>query len=163
MKTINKLLLTTAFVTILSGAALGSSQVFAQTRTADPTPMSDLAKRIADTFGLKQDEVEAVFNQERQEQQTKRSAEYEARLAQLVTQGKITELQKQLIIAKQKELQASHAAKMTSMDGKTPEEHKAAMETERAALREWAKQNGIDARYLMFKMRGKGTGMHSMM
>lgn len=127
-----------------------------------------IVQKIAQKFGLKETDVQAVFDQNRQDRQKEHETAYEAKLSGYVKEGKITEAQKQLILAKHKELQTAHQQNMQNMQGKTPEEKKAAMEkwqktmeTERAELEAWAKANGIDPTYLMFGEgpRGQRNGL----
>jgi hypothetical protein len=133
------LLLTVAGVTLY-----GSSQAFAQDANG-----TTLAQKIADKFGLNKNDVQAVFDQARSEHQADMETKYEARLTQLVTEKKITDAQKKLILAKHKELEAKRQSAFASMKDKTPAERKTAMEAEKKALDDWAKQNGIDVKYLM--------------
>ncbi len=97
-----------------------------------------LIQKLAEKFNLNQDEVKAVFDEERQSRETERETERSERLQQAVDDGDITAEQKAAIEAKQKEL-------------------KAAMDTERQALESWAIDNDIDAKYLMMSgPRGGG-------
>jgi hypothetical protein len=155
-----KTVLTAIAITILGTGMFASTRVFAQSAS---DPMSTLVTKIADKFGLKKADVQSVFDQDRSDRQAEMEAKFESTLTQAITDGKLTETQKQLIIAKRKELDASRlTSKPEDMQGKTEEERKAAMEanktkmeTERKALEDWAKQNGIDTKYLM-----GGFGMH---
>jgi putative NADH-flavin reductase len=159
MTTQKKILLTVA-VTVISGSALMTTQVYAQTTPDESRPMSQLVQKLADKFGLNKDEVQAVFDQTHQEMMATRQAKEEERLTQLVTDGKLTEEQKQLIIAKRKELQAEAQSKMESLKDKTPEERRTAMKEHREALEAWAKEHNIELKYLMpAHGPGKGRGM----
>lgn len=74
------------------------SKVNAQTNT----PMSGLVQMIASKFNLDQTQVQTVVDQYHQTEKGNRGTEMknqEDRLAKLVTEGKITEAQKQAIIA----------------------------------------------------------------
>jgi len=155
MNTKNKILLTAAALTISGGTWLSSTQAFAQTPVADNNHMSSMVQTIADKFGLNKDEVQAVFDQSREEMEGQRQVAYESRLTQLVSDGKITEAQKQLIMAKKTELRMNRQNNFATFQDKTQEERRAAMATERAALVTWAEENGIDATYLML---GQGWG-----
>lgn len=157
MNSKNKLFLA-ATVAIMSGSVLASTQAFAASNATDESvPMSSLAQRIAEKFGLDQAEVQVVFDQEREAMHAKMQADYEERLTQLVSEGKLTEQQKQLILSKHAELQANRQSVIEGMKDKTDEERKVAMNTERQELTDWAKENGIDVQYLMFK-HGRGHG-----
>lgn len=125
--------------------------------------IQSLIQKIATKFGLKQADVEKVFDEHRSALQAKRDSHYEARLTQLVKEGKITDAQKQLILTKHKELESKREEKMESMKNMTPEQRKAAMDSEKTELENWAKQNNIDIKYLFggdmgkwgMKMKGK--------
>lgn len=84
----------------------------------------------------------------------------EERLTKLVSEGKITEEQKSLILAKEEEMEAARQAQMESETELTEEERKAAMEEEQAELRKWAEENGIDMQYLISRpARNMNQGM----
>jgi hypothetical protein len=156
VKILNKKIIITALAIATLGAGiLTSSKVFAQTTPSGNNPMSTLIQKIATKFGLNTSDVQAVFDQDRTDQEAQQETDYEARLTQAVTDGKITEAQKQLILTKHKELEASRQNQMQNMQGKTDTERKAAMESERTALETWAKENNIDMSYLM---GGRGMG-----
>lgn len=125
------------------------------------THMSNLVQKIAQKFGVPQADVQAVFDANKQEHMQQMQVRADQRLTDLATAGKITPAQKDLIVAKQKELQAKHQANFEAMKGKTPAEHKAAMDAQRTELEAWAKTNGIDLRYLMpFGGKGGRNGRH---
>ena len=84
------------------------------------------------------------------------------RLTQLVSEGKITEAQKQLIVTKMSELVAARAQEMDALKDKTMAERKALMDQKRTELEAWAKANGIDTQYLMPFGEGRGRGGHGM-
>lgn len=155
-----KILLTGLTVAILGAGVLTSTQVFAQTSN-DTT--SSIVQKIADKFGLNKSDVQAVFDQEKSDREASMEAKFESQLDQDVKDGKLTDAQKQLIISKRKELESTRQTQMQSMQGKSQDEIKAAMEankatmeSERKSLEDWATKNGIDIKYLMggFGMRG---------
>lgn len=96
-----------------------------------------IVDKIAAKFSLNKDDVQAVFDEQRQEHMAERQAEFSEDLQQKVDAGDITAEQKALIEAKQDELQAAREAKMTELD-------------------EWAETNSIDRKFLM---AGRGHGM----
>ena len=69
-------------------------------------------------------------------------------LAKLVADGKITEAQKQLIIAEMTALKAKYNPENSK--SLTDEQRKTQMQAERDELAAWAKANNIDEKYLMF-------------
>jgi hypothetical protein len=157
-----KIMIPIATIAFVGLGMFAASTVYAETQTDPKDPMTTLVQKIADKFGLKQSDVQTVFDQEREARKVKMEEEYESRLTTLVKDGKITEAQKQLILAKHKELETSRQSAMQNEKGKTEEErkkdreaNKTKMDTERKELEAWAKQNNIDVQYLMgFGMRG---------
>lgn len=142
----------TAFA-IASFLTIGAIGAQAQDKT---TYQTSLIQKISQKFGLKEADVKAVFDQQHTEKQAQMQAKMDEKLAQLVKDGKITEAQKNLILAKHKEMQSNRQSKMEAMKNMTPEQRKAAMEQHKKELQDWATQNGIDSQYLFggFGMRG---------
>lgn len=118
-----------------------------------------LIQRIVQKFGLKTADVQAVFDTVRSEHQDEMQQKMTERLETLVKQGKITEAQKKLIVAKHAELQAQREKEMESMKDLTPEERRSKMDAHRAELESWAKQNNIDIQYVIGFGKGNGYGM----
>ena len=151
-----KLLLVLGAITVIGVGVLGSNQAFAQeSNTSDP--INSLVQKIADKFGLNRDDVQAVFTEHKSEMKVNISARQEDRLSSLVSEGKITEVQKTLIINKQKELVEKRAANKDSLKDLSREEIRSKMEAERAELTKWATDNGIDMKYLTGPF---GRGFH---
>ncbi len=148
----NKKLLLPAVTLLVVGASIfGVHGVLA----ADTdNPESTLVQKIATKFNLNQDEVQKVFDEEHAVREAEMQTKNEDRLSQLVTDGKITEAQKTLILNKQKELKANRPDK-DSFKNLTPEERKSQMEAKKTELENWAKENGIDIKYL-FGFGGHG-------
>lgn len=128
-------------LTIVGGiAAFGASNAYAQ-NAQGRTP--SIIQELATKFGLNVNDVKAVFDQNRQERQAQMETNFEQRLTQAVTAGKLTEAQKQLIIAKRKEIQTAHQNQQ---------------KIQRQDVLTWAKQNNIDPQYL-FGLDGFRMGM----
>jgi len=158
----NKILVILFVLTIAGMGVFTATRVVAEDATNGQNRMQSLVQIIAEKFGLKQADVQAVFDQDKTDRQAKREKDYLSRLDQLVIDKKITEAQKQLIILKNKELQDKRQAEFQSLQGKTAEERKTLMakkrtemQTERTELQTWATKNGIDIKYLM---GGFGSG-----
>ena len=150
-------MLTTIAVAVLVASTFTATSAFAQSNTTtEASPMTSLAQKIAEKFGLNQDEVQTVINEVHEEHRTEIKAKVAERLSQLVTDGKITEAQKQLILDKQEELASNRQEKMESIKNMTDEERKAAFEKEKEEVKAWADENGIDLKYLMFHVLKKG-------
>lgn len=151
-------MVTTAAVTVLGAGLLTASTAFAaQTSGTGQNPMDTLVQKIADKFKLNKDEVQAVFDEAHEEGATQMQADFEEQLSTYVSEGKITEAQKQLILEKRKEMDGEREANKDSGQTLSDEERKTQMESERQELETWAKQNGIDVQYLM-QRGGKGHG-----
>lgn len=158
MITIKKLLFLSAIVATVVGAyVVTTNGVMAQ----DSTSSHDtLIQKIATKFGLNADDVQEVFDEHRKDMQSQMIVKNEERLTKLVSDGKITEAQKQIILKKQTELQSQRGSNKNSLKDKTPEERKTLMEQHKTEMNAWAKENGIDPQYLF---GGFGKGIHRMM
>jgi hypothetical protein len=148
-----KIMVAVLAVTLIGGGLFGVAQAFAQTPDG-ATPK--IVQKIAQKFGLKESDVQAVFDKDWQERQSQREAKFAAKLSQLVQEGKITEAQKQLILQKHQELETNKQAKLPNLKNLTPEQRKTQIQSQRQALDDWAKQNGIDPQYLFggFGLKG---------
>ena len=158
-------------VTILTTVGLGT--VMTKTALAqdsdEASPMTALVQKVANRFGLNQDEVQAVFDEDRAERRAFRQQDREARqeemwqrmterLDQAVADGNISEAQKQLILEKHQEMQAECQARMENGDELTFEQRQALREQHREQMEAWAEENEIDLEYLMGGMGMKNRG-----
>lgn len=94
-------------------------------RAADTDTKLPIIELLAEKFGLNQDEVAQVFNQERQQQRERMQVDREDHLEQAVTDGVITKDQRQLILQHQEEMAQQR-------------------EKHRQQQQQWAEDNGID-------------------
>lgn len=118
------------------------------------SPMySNLVTQIAQRFNLKESDVQDVVNQVRQSKVSSMQANWEARLAKAVTEGKITDAQKSAIIAKHAELQTAYLG----LKDLSASERKAKITQIQADLKQWASDNKLDASLL--KMLGLRSGV----
>lgn len=138
---------TAGVLAIMMAGALGTQTAFAQ-GTSDST--SAIVQKLAEKFGLDTAQVQAVFDQEREARHTQMQAAYEKRLVDAVTKGELTEVQKQLILGKYKEMLANKELLKEEFASLTRDEIKAKREAKRQELETWAKANGIDMKYLGF-------------
>lgn len=147
--------------TTIGLASLGAGVANAATSTSDTdtNPMSSLVDKIATKFNLDKTQVQQVFDEQKTEMDAEREQKAKEDLAQLVTDGKLTQAQSDAITAKRAELDKTREANRDSMKDKTADERKTAMEAERTALEQWAKDNGIDTQYLKYVF-GHGPGGH---
>lgn len=151
------------YIPILAAGVIGGTAVFGvslvNAQATQHNPMSGLVQKIAQKFNLDQSQVQSVIDQFHTEQQQVRQQEMqkreEERLSQLVLRGKITELQKQAIIAKHVEMRTKfNPDTMKTMTQEQRKEHRTAMETE---MKTWASTQGIDLTIIQFGF-GKGGG-----
>jgi major membrane immunogen (membrane-anchored lipoprotein) len=115
-------------------AAINSGEV--------PTIITNLANR----FNLNTSDIQKVFDETKTQQE-------DARLTQLVTDGKITEAQKKLITDKSNEIKT----KIDEINNKqmTSTERGDALKALRDEIVKWANDNKIDERFVMM---GGGMG-----
>ena len=118
-----------------------------------------LIQRLVQKFGLKTEDVRSVFDTVRDERQAQMQQKLIDKLDALVKEGKLTEAQKQLIVAKHTELQTQREKDKDTLKDLTPEERRAKMQAQRTDLENWAQQNNIDIQYVLGFGRGKGLGM----
>jgi hypothetical protein len=122
-------------------------------------PMNDLVKAIAQKFNLNVGDVQAVFDEQKTEMETKFQQEFADRLAKAVSDGKLTQAQADLLTAKCTEILAQKEAQKTNIEKMTQEERREsqeAMKTQAESLKQWAKDNNIPQEYLMFLGFGVG-------
>lgn len=129
---------------------LGVVSAATDTSTGSDSGANSLIDRIATKFNLNRSDVAAVFDEEKTAREAERQQKLEDRLTQAVTDGKITEEQKTKILAKLEELKTQMEANRDAMKDKTPQERHDAMKQQRDELQQWAKDNDIPLRYLMF-------------
>lgn len=124
---------------------------------------ASMAERIGHKFNLNQDEVQKVFAEERSARQSTKQENFEKKLAQAVAKGKLTETQKNLIMAKKAEMETQRKSmrgdqeknwgklrEMTIAERKAEKEkRRTEMQAHREELAAWAKDNGIDEAYLL--------------
>lgn len=126
MEVKKKLATAGAVATIGLTSLAGISTIAAQSGVVGT---SDVVEKIATTFGLKEDAVQAVFDEVQEERQAERQTEISQHLQEAVDDGDITDEQKTLIEEKISELQVTH-------------------EAEKEELAAWAEENGIELKYL---------------
>lgn len=157
-----------AITTMLAGAGIGVS--YAATTADTSGPMNNLVTAIASKFNLDQSEVQQVFDDTMKSQRDAMKAEQQQaaadRLAQAVTDGKLTQEQSDKITAKQAELEAEREsitppdrAEMSNLSDEERqakhEEMKATMDAKQDELKQWAEENDVPEEYLHVEVGGK--------
>lgn len=161
----SKIAIPAAILTIAGGVALATNVPSVSAHMGDDSHTT-LMQKLVSRFNLNQSEVEAVFQEVRTERQTEMQAAFEARLTQAVETGRLTEEQKQLVLAKHQEMQEKHQAEQDEWASLTQEGREAKREQRQAELKTWAEENGIDLSWLMPQMGMRGgheRGMGGMM
>ena len=131
------------FFPILAAAIIGSILASSNMVSAQNTAGSNsLVAAIATKFNLNQSDVQAVFDEQREKHQAERKAEIETKLTQAVADGKITEAQKQAILARHQEMQSNRPDK-DEMRNMTAEQRNAKMEERRSEMNAWLSTNGL--------------------
>jgi flagellar biosynthesis GTPase FlhF len=158
---ISKHIVTLSTVAMLAGGVLaaGAASVNAQGLRNNN---GGIIQRIAEHFGLDQSEVAGVFQEYRAQRQTEMAAKFTENLDQLLAAGKITEAQKQAILAKHEELQNNREDLINA----SPEDRRAAMQKNREQMQAWAQSQGLDLGQLRIgfgEMGPKGFGQRNMM
>ena len=141
----NVIIPTMLIIALMATGALGVQAVFAQ---EDPM-YHTLVQRIADEFGLDEDQVEQVIHELREERQAEMHARWLEQLDQAVRNGKVTEEQRQALITKHSEV----FEEMESVRLLPFNERRAETRHMRDEFRQWADENGID-------LPAAGLGFH---
>jgi hypothetical protein len=145
---------------------VGMTAILTRPVTADEGgPRHSIIQKLVERFGLNADEVEEVFEEDREDRRAEGQARFEERLAEAVAEGELTEDQKAAIIAKRAEMEANRQEQRTEMAGLSQEErgqareaHREEMEAKREEVEAWAQENGIDLKYLIGFGGGFGKG-----
>lgn len=104
-------------------------------------PMHDsIVSKIAEKFNLNEADVEAVFESVRDERQDEMKKEREENLSNAVSDGVITESQKQDLLSKM-------------------EDHSGERQTNRSEIQKWFEDNNVDETKLREYLRPEGRGM----
>ena len=147
----------------MAAAAVGLASVGSIGLVSAATPVStdgsadtSLVDKIATKFGLSKTDVQAVFDEDHSQHQAEMKAKAAERLAQAVSDGKLTQAQADHITQAMEEIQSLMGDKRPGeLDQTTKDELKSKME----ALRTWAQENNINMRAVGGgMMMGRGPG-----
>lgn len=142
----------------MTGFGLAASiavPAFAATPTADTTfrdPQQTLIQALVKRFNLNETDLISFFQEQRAQHETQDVARVTARLTAQVTAGKLTEAQKNAIVAKMAEAKLKHEAARKL----TPEECRKLMEAYRTELEAWVTAQGLDRSYVPLIMGNQG-------
>jgi len=99
-----------------------------------------LVQKIAEKFNLNIDEVEQIFDEEHDERRADAYARFAERLNDLVSEGKLTEGQKDALLQEHEEMHN----KMEEFINLSPDERKEKIREAREEMRIWMEQEGLD-------------------
>ena len=157
MRTATKIWMPLAAAAVIGATVYGANSVSAASDGTDR--QSTLIQRLADKLGVDKAKVQAVFDEEHAARDADRQKTYEDRLTKAVTDGQLTADQKAKVLAKHNELAAKMEANRDAFKDKSATERRTAMEAARTEIDQWAKDNGIDAKWLMGGGPGQGRGI----
>lgn len=138
---------------LLAVGSLGVFPVGAQESISYPP----IVQKLADRFGLNPDEVEEVFEEERANHHAQVLQNFEDRLDEAVSEGKITFEQKEAILDKHEEMQAKMSELLNK--GLSPYQMHEEMRAHHEELRAWAEEHDIDIPFMALNVKGPGVGM----
>jgi uncharacterized membrane protein YhiD involved in acid resistance len=138
-----------AAAAITLGLAAGSAGVaYAASNSQIDNPMNNLVSAIATKFNLNQADVQQVFDEQHAQMESQHQQEYKDRLAQAVTDGKLTQEQADKINAKAQELQTQRETNKNDFQNKTETERRAFMKEQMDSLKQWATDNNVPMEYM---------------
>jgi len=109
-----------------------------------------VVQRLANRFNLNVRDVRRVFDEERDERRAEAFARFADRLDDLISEGKITEEQKDAILDKHEDMHNT----MEELDGLSPDERHEEMQKIHEEYRNWLEEQGFEENFLgMFRMR----------
>jgi GTP1/Obg family GTP-binding protein len=126
---------------VVTVAILGVGGATAMAATSSNSQQS-LAQEIANKFHLDKSQVQSVIDNHRTEMQQNREANYESRLSDAVKDGQLTDAQKQSILTEHNKL-------INELKSASQADRRTTMQNVRQEAKDWAKQNNIDAKWLM--------------
>lgn len=146
---------------VLGVATVIGVSSFSNVKANDEAQYPPIIQKIAEKFNLNQDEVKQVFNEEREAHQAEMKQKREEELNKLVSEGKLTEDQKNALIAKQEEMQKNRESQREEMKDLSKEERQEKMkeyrEAHRQEMEKFAEEQGIDLKEIHAQM-GEGFG-----
>lgn len=145
--------------TMLALAILVVGILAASPVSAQNVSSNSLVKKLSQRFNLEESDVQKVFDDYKSERRADNFAFYSEKLDSLVSAGKITQDQKEVLLDKHEEMQD----KMASITGLSQEERKNKKIALHEEFRAWAKSEGIDLPLMGGFMMGYKKGYQGMM
>lgn len=107
-----------------------------------------IVEALITKFGLNREEVKQVVVSEREAHQQQMDDKLTERLARAVADGKITEDQKNALLAKHEEMQS----KRDELKDLSPKERREKMQAWHEEMKKWADEQGVDMPQMGFRM-----------
>ena len=133
-----------ASAVIIGAGAYGLNSALADSDSDSPP----IIQKLVEKFNLNENEVKAVFEEERNQHQERAREMFEERLNQAVKDGKITEEQKNKIMAKHEEMRTER------------QQERNERQEQRQEMEQWAEDNGINLEDVGMFGGGLGRGGH---
>ena len=135
-KKVNKIFLPAILALSILVIGILATNVSAQ----DISNYPPIVQKIADRFNLNVSEVQQVFDEDRDAHRADMYAHFAERLNDMVSDGKLTETQKEAILDKHEEMQD----KMEEFKNLSVDERHEKMQALREEFKTWAESQGID-------------------
>lgn len=150
----NILVSTLALAGILGAGVYTTKTVYAQ--EVQGAMHAQHAQRFAERFNLDVNEVTEIFQEQHKSHMTERQQTHKEALNNAVSEGKITETQKEAFLGKIEEMRSNFGVK--DMQDLTPQERQERRQEHHEEIQAWAEQNGIDISELMPRPKNEGFG-----
>jgi hypothetical protein len=143
---VKRSLLVGAAIATVGASSLGLAGVASADTASSSSEGTSIVDKIASKFNLSKDEVQAVFDEDRESRQAEREAEQKEKLAAAVSDGTLTQAQADHITAALAEIKTLRGDSEPRTES---DETRQAIKEKMDALRSWAEENDIDMRDLM--------------
>jgi hypothetical protein len=130
------------FLPVIFALAILTVGTLATTASAEDVLYPPIVERLAERFGLNEDEVRGVFEEVHDEKTAEMYASFVERLDDLVAEGVLSREQKDALVSKHEEMQAKMDDLRTQNISK--EEKRQKIKALRSELWDWAQEQGID-------------------
>jgi len=148
-----KILIISAVLIIVIGVGvLGSNMVSAGNNNSHST----LVQKLTEKFDLNESQVQAVFDEVKEERHEDMEEKKDAHFEKLVSEGTITDEQKTLLIEKFGQLKEEKKSNWEDYKNLSFEERKNLKMDHKEDLEKWAEENGIDIQDLFVGFGQKG-------
>jgi len=146
------LIISAALIIVIGIGVVGSNIVTAE----NDNPHGTLVQKLTEKFGLDEGQVQAVFDEAKEERHEDIKEKKEAYFENLVSEGTITDEQKTLLIQKFGQLKEEKKGKWEDYKNLSFEERKNLKMDHKEDLEKWAEENGIDLQDLFVGFGHKG-------